>query len=228
MKEAKAEVLRYLGYRQQGLSPELDALIDSCLTECRSHARPKWVWRSFDPVITESGIQLAGTPLLLGGKDIRRHMGGCGKIAVMAAALGVEVDSLIRRWEGRDMTRAVILDACATQLIEEVCDRAQAELAAGAEQDGLAPGSRYSPGYGDLPLELQPLILEVLAAGKRIGLTCTPHLILLPRKSVTAFAGLFPKGGASRQPGGCDSCPMRDTCEFKRDGATNGCKKMVE
>lgn len=224
----KAEVLRYLGYRRQALSPELDALIDGCLADCRSHAKPKWVWRSFDPEITGAGVRLAGTPLLLEGKDIRRHVEGSRKIAVMAATLGVEVDSLIRRWEVRDMTRAVILDACATQLIEEACDRAQAELAAaGAEQEGLAAGSRFSPGYGDLPLELQPRVLEVLAAGKRIGLTCTPHLILLPRKSVTAFVGLFPKGNAPRRTSGCDGCALREECQFKKDGATNGCEKMV-
>ena len=50
--------------------------------------------------------------------------------------------------------------------------------------------SRYSPGYGDLPLELQREIIRVLDCGRTIGITLTESLLMQPSKSVTAVIGM--------------------------------------
>jgi len=227
MDQPKTEVLRYLGHRGQELAPELSALVDACMAECREAAKPLHLWQLFDVAVREDVVALAGTPLVLEGGDIRRHLEKAPKAAVMAATLGVGVDHLIRRWEYTDLTRSVILDACATQLIEEVCDQAEEEVEAEAARLGLHSNFRYSPGYGDLPLTVQPNLLAVLGAAKRIGLTCTESHILLPRKSVTALIGLLPPGEAAAPKGGCAACALRDSCKFKKDGGTDGCDRIV-
>ncbi len=46
----------------------------------------------------------------------------------MAATLGSEVDRKILYYEKVNMTKAVILDACATTAIEEYCDFIEDEV----------------------------------------------------------------------------------------------------
>ena len=57
---------------------------------------------------------------------------------------------------------------------------------------GLVPTRRYSPGYGDLPLSVQPALLDALDAGRRLGVTLTESLLMVPMKSVTAVVGIGP------------------------------------
>jgi cobalamin-dependent methionine synthase I len=49
---------------------------------------------------------------------------------------------------------------------------------------------RYSPGYGDLGIENNKGILDVLSAQRNIGLTITDSGIMIPRKSVVAIMGV--------------------------------------
>ncbi|MBR3258643.1 MAG: vitamin B12 dependent methionine synthase, partial [Eggerthellaceae bacterium] len=48
------------------------------------------------------------------------------------------------------------------------------------------------PGYGDLPLEVQPDLLGLLDASRRLGITLSDSLLMSPTKSVTAIVGLRP------------------------------------
>jgi len=214
MEQAKAEVLRYLGYRDQKLSPELDGVIAECMRVMREAASPFQTRMTFDIRFQTDGIHLENTEVTLPGKDIRRHLDGCKQAVLLAATLGAAADSLIRRWEVADITRSLILDACATQYIEQCCDELEEQVKQEASDRGLAITSRFSPGYGDLPLDMQPKLLAVLDAGRRIGLTCTERFILIPRKSVTALIGLGKD--IHERPGGCDRCPLKHTCSFTK------------
>ena len=49
---------------------------------------------------------------------------------------------------------------------------------------------RFSPGYGDLDLKYQPLILNELSALKHTGITLLENLMMTPSKSVTAIIGI--------------------------------------
>ncbi len=69
------------------------------------------------------------------------------------------VDDLIRRTQVRDMAMAVILDCGASLMIEEVCNIFQKQI--DAETDGYLT-SRFSPGYGDYPLEYQQIIVRYI------------------------------------------------------------------
>lgn len=189
MSDLKGEVLRYLGYRSGKVPAFIDGMIDGCLLDITKAAAPRRVIRTFDISLTQGdyGVQVEGTALVLPGADITAHLVGCRSVAIFAATLGVTVDNLIRMSESFNMTRAVILDAAGAGLIETVCDTVEREI---DEAHGGGITTRFSPGYGDLPLEIQPRLLDVLDAGRKIGLTCTDSHILLPRKSVTAIIGI--------------------------------------
>lgn len=217
MEQSKSEVLRYLGFSNQELSQELNNLIDECMAMMHEEVKPRHVCRTFGIDFKKTGIEVIGSILVLQGDDILSHLAGCSNVVLLAATLGVTADTLIRRYEGVDITRALILDACATQYIEEYCDHVEEELRNDATKCKLKLTPRFSPGYGDLPLNIQPEILAALDAEKRIGLTCTGNLILLPRKSVTALMGQGEHAIQSRKNcGNCKSCSKRDTCSFKR------------
>jgi cobalamin-dependent methionine synthase I len=49
---------------------------------------------------------------------------------------------------------------------------------------------RFSPGFGDLPLSLQPEILAITNARKNLSITLDEGCLMSPSKSVTAFAGI--------------------------------------
>jgi len=214
MEQAKAEVLRYLGYRNQKLSPELDGIIEECMRSMRETVSPFQTRMTFDIRVQTDGIHLENTGITLPGTDIRRHLDGCNQAVLLAVTLGTAADSLIRHWEAADITRSLVLDACATQYIEQLCDELEKQVKQEASDRGLAITPRFSPGYGDLPLDTQPKLLAVLDAGRRIGLTCTERFILIPRKSVTALIGLGKE--LHERPGGCESCPLQSTCGFTK------------
>ena len=49
---------------------------------------------------------------------------------------------------------------------------------------------RFSPGYGDLPIEIQKDIFRALDCPRRIGLTLNENLLMSPTKSVSAIIGI--------------------------------------
>ena len=81
---------------------------------------------------------------------------------LICATLGAEVDKLIRVSQITDMPRAVVINSLAAVAIEQVCDKIEEKLSA------IFPESyftfRYSPGYGDFPIELQKSFLSELDA----------------------------------------------------------------
>lgn len=222
--QAKEEVFRYLGRRGQEVPEALEEMVEACMTEMAQAARPRFVTGQYDIKKTEQGLLLEGAGLTLPGANIARHLSGCQEAILLAATLGVEADGLIRRWEPVDLTRSLVLDACATQQIEALCDQGEEELRAEAAKEGKQATGRYSPGYGDLPLSLQPKVLVALDAGRRIGLTCTDRWILLPRKSVTAVIG---RGeGMAPRAKGCENCPMGVSCPYRKEKQTGGCERV--
>lgn len=238
----KDEVLRYLGYRNQYLDQQTDGLIDECMEEMRSLIKAKHVYRLFDIDRKNEEIHLKETNLSLQGKDIKNHLKYSHQCILMAVTLGNNVDSKIRYYEKVSMTKALILDACATTAIEEICDEICLDIEKTINKENKALTSRFSPGYGDLPIDVQNIFLSVLGAQKAIGLTASSHSILIPRKSVTAVVGVIDaesieasnedlqsfKGKLrSSQNNSCSNCKFYDSCMFRREDGV-GCGAYSE
>lgn len=118
--------------------------------------------------------------------DLARYISGCNWLILFAATLGTAAATHYRAVSAVSVADALIFDACASAFIEHRCDAACAELA--KRHHGLT--GRFSPGYGDFSLSFQPVLLNLLQAGKRIGLTVTDSYMLIPEKSVTAVIGI--------------------------------------
>ena len=81
----------------------------------------------------------------------------------------------------------------------------------------LRPTWRFSPGYGDLPLETQGDFLRTVDAEKRLGVTLSPGGLCIPTKTVTAVIGLS-DSPVSKGKRGCAICRMAKTCQFRKKG----------
>ena len=213
----RVEAFRYMGQRGE-LTDALRRLAEECEARLLGAIVPRFVYAVFDLEFGE-GISIIGTPLALTGESIREHLGGCGKCVLMAATLGAGADSVIREFESTAVERAFVSDALASAAIEQVCDLVARELR--ERLGGYHLTWRFSPGYGDLPLAIQSDFLAVLNAQKRIGLTVTDDLILIPRKSVTAILGVSDTE-IPRVRRGCASCDLRERCEFRVRGERCG------
>ena len=83
-----------------------------------------------------------------------------------------------------------------------------------AKKQGYAPTWRFSPGYGNWPLEIQPELGKIIKT-EQIGLQVTENYLLFPRKSVTAIIGLMPGDQCLTTKRGCSSCSQKD-CQSRK------------
>ena len=221
LKIPKDEVLRYLGYKKQGIDEALNNLIDETIEECKTLIAPKFIHATYNTIIAEDGVRLEGTNLFLPGNDIREHLKNAGKTVLMAVTLGGNIQTKIVFYEKINLTKALIMDSCATTVVEEICDMLEEYIKEEALNEGLSITFRYSPGYGDLPITIQKDFLKTLNADKRIGLTASESHLLLPRKSVTAIIGLIPKTEEVKKRN-CAVCSNYKNCSFRREGIRCG------
>ena len=173
----RAEALRYMG--GHGVKPDdiTKALMDKAEEEILKICRPVY---TFTEIPKDSPV--------LGGEDIRKVIEKSEKVVLIAATLGIYVDKLIRKWQITDMAQAVVIDSMASVAIEQFMDKIELELS--KRYSGYYFTNRFSPGYGDYPLEKQKEIIKLLNTEKKLGLNLTESLMLNPTKSVTAVIGM--------------------------------------
>ncbi len=112
------------------------------------------------------------------------------------------------------MEKALVADSLASAAVEQVCEAAEEEIRAAIGNYGYT--WRFSPGYGDFPLDIQGEFLNALDAPKRIGVNVTDSLILIPRKSVTAVMGVS-ENEIPKSRRGCGNCKMKETCPYRKN-----------
>ena len=205
MTDVKEEALRYLGYRDHEPDEATAALIEKGYKELTDTVSPHTVHKL---VYKQDAVTL------LAGNDIERHLAASDRVIFLAATIGSAADKLIRTAEIQNMAYALVLDALASAMTEKLCDETEEQL---RSSYGGHFTWRYSPGYGDYPITLQPDIIRFLNADKLIGLTVTDSNILIPRKSVTAVIGISDHE-QEHSVRGCAGCSLRETCRYRKEG----------
>lgn len=215
----KKEALRYLGYGDNAPNEKISAVIDDCEKQLLNVIQVKFLYNIFDISVNKDGVQIYESNLVLTGKDIVNHLENCTKLAVMCCTLSFGADKLIRQYQVSDMTRAVISDSLSSAAIEQVCDYVEQEIK--LKYPNMYQTFRYSPGYGDLNINIQKDILDLLQAQKKIGLCTNESFILTPKKSVTAFIGMS-NNQIKQKSRGCQSCNLGEKCPFRKKGERCG------
>lgn len=179
------EILRYAMMPSTAPAPE-ELPLAECLAAACGAVRCRAVWRRYALGWQEDGLDLGFAMTV--SRDLRRHLEGCTEILLFACTAGSGMDRLINREKVVSPVRSLLMSAIGSQQVEGACDRLCKLLEAEYPDRELI--SRYSPGYGDLPLELQREIFTALDCERTIGVTLTESLLMQPSKSVTAVIGM--------------------------------------
>lgn len=211
---SKKEIYRYLGYGANEPDSAMRDMADEVLLELINAINPKSIYRLY-PCKTDGGNVFMGE-LHIKSKNLAGNLAQCDMAAVLAATLGIEADKLLKRHEAVNMAKAVVAQACGAACIEAYCNLVQEQIRLDAQEKSgrqLFIRPRFSPGYGDLPLDLQKDIFAALECTKRIGITLEQSLFMYPTKSVTAFIG-FTQNPMNCHIERCGRCEKTD-CEFR-------------
>ncbi len=179
------EILRYAMLPSFAPRPE-ELPLKECLEAAKGAVQCRAVWCRY-PVIRD------GEELDLGfartdSRDLMAHLAGCGEILLFACTAGAEMDRRIGRAKIGSPAKGLLMHAIGAQQVEGGCDKLCSRLAELFPDRQLT--SRFSPGYGDLPLAMQRDVMEALDCGRTVGITLTDSLLMTPSKSVTAIIGM--------------------------------------
>lgn len=206
------EILRYAACKTP--DSQTLSLLNECLLELNQSARYK-VSYTLLPVAIEGDICDFGA-LKVQSANLCKRLDGCKSAVVFVASAGMQMDRLITKYAQIQPSKALLLGAIGTALVESLCDEFCADIAA---EYGVFCKERFSPGYGDCPLGVQADILRVTDALKKLGVGLNSSFLLSPSKTVTAFLGLqtAKDGGryeANKQK--CLSC-KQEICAFRSE-----------
>ena len=177
---SKKEISRYAGNLHD------ENLINECLAELSDKLVYNVCYQKF-PVNKQDNKLYLGFAQT-NSADLAKNLDGCDGILLFAATVGIEIDRLIIKYSKISPVKALIFQAIGAERIEKLCDQFCKDM---SKEEKLKP--RFSPGYGDLPIDLQKEIFAALDCGKNIGLTLNDSMLMSPTKSVTAIVGIVSK-----------------------------------
>lgn len=172
----QSSVYRYLGVREP--SEALRSQVEQICLQAQKEASFRVCYCSLPLSINGSVVTLGELPPLCSQK-LADNLSGTDRAVLFCATCGAYFDRKINACKLLP-SEAVIWDAVGTAAIEQLCDDFCEQM------HTVRP--RFSPGYGDLPLQTQRQLLEWLNASKLLGIGLTDSLLMTPTKSVTAIA----------------------------------------
>ncbi len=210
----KKEALRYMGFGRNTPDERTVSMMEECIKEVEDIAQPRHIYRRFDlKITTDDYIEAAG--LRFHSRNLSKNLTGCREIIFFAATLGNGVDMLMNRYSRLSISKAAVLQAVGAAAIEAYCNQCQKAIEQKLSGEGLYLRPRFSPGYGDLPLTIQPDFLRVIDAAKTVGIILSEGGVMLPEKSVTAVMGISSENSRCHIDG-CEICGKKD-CAYRRE-----------
>ena len=184
----KSEIYRYLGYKDgMTVTDEVESLIDEILQNVLAGSVPKVCYKRFD-VTVQDRVDFGF--LSVKSRDLTINLTGCREAIIFAATIGIYTDRQIQKEAILSQAKACIYQAVGATVIEAVCDDFNEWIRCEEMTKGNTLKPRYSPGYGDVSLEIQKDICRELNCAKMAGITLTDSMLMIPEKSVTAIIGI--------------------------------------
>ena len=179
------EVLKYLRTASGVEDAALLALIENCKREAYACTAPRTIYEIFPCTVTQDCTEIAG--IRFESVRLAQNLRGCKKVVAFAATLGTGADRMLRSAGAESTAEVMVYQAVFAAMVEEVCDDLEESIKT-AHHCSLR--RRYSPGYFDLKLETQKDFFKLMDITKRIGVTLSENMLMIPSKSVTAFIGV--------------------------------------
>jgi hypothetical protein len=183
---SKNEILKYA--RCNKATPETDELFEICLSEIKDKLTYKICYTILPLQVSDTFCDF--DVFKVNSKKLSENLKGCKRAIIFAATTGIEADRLILKYGALSLSKALMLQAIGTAQAEALCDSFCKDMESELQ---TKLRKRFSPGYGDLSLEVQKDIFALLEPTKRIGVSLSDQMIMTPTKSVTAIAGICEK-----------------------------------
>lgn len=206
----KKEVLRYMAGSKMELSDDLSILIDYTIQKCIDNIKPRLLYGRYSLINENNGFLLKGTDIILSGNLANQRLKDATEILVIIATLTNTSERMLT--SSTSMLDKLALDATLTAMLESYLDEIEDDFRIKVKDEGYILGDRFSCGYGDLDLGIQPSIIRLLQAEKLIGVCVNESLMLIPNKSVTAFCSIGKKDFKKN-----DICNCKIDCRFRRN-----------
>lgn len=195
-------IKRYLKHHKGKLSEEWENEISSCLEEALELSLPMHVKKPYR-IRTSNGVDFIDIPLKVDSIALKECLQEQETTWVVICTIGFQIQRKINRYMITNPTKGVILDACASAVIEAYAEILNEEIHGGFR--------RFSPGYGDFDLSYQKTFARLLDAEKTIGIYISPAGLMIPEKSILFLLG----GGKKQSLGGFKGCKDCEKCEFE-------------
>lgn len=186
--KAITTALRYMRVPPDKHNDELILTVQNAFAKLQEFITPRFLWGRFHVLHIDGGIQLEDT--IIHSRDISRLTSRGDECILIAATLGHEADRQIAIAQKKNMLEGLALDSCASVIIDSCIDSFIQNEIVPSLRENERMTHRFSPGYGDLSMNVTEDIIAILDAAKRIGLSVTRSLMMSPVKSVTAIAGI--------------------------------------
>lgn len=177
------EILRYAGCLESG--DATSALMRDALCEAEPFLSYKLCYAELP--LSLSGVECDFGSFRIKSSSLSKNLSGCKSVIIFAATIGIPFDRLIARYSRLSPSRAVMLQAIGSERIEALCEVFCRELQVELKKK-LRP--RFSPGYGDVSLDVQRDIFSLLDVSKNLSVYLNDSMLMSPSKSVTAFVGI--------------------------------------
>jgi len=195
LKVPRHKILKRLGYhrRQNEISQRMMTEIDQWITDAADHIHLKATTCIGDIRIDQGNgtVALEQSDIVFESPKFTRFLGKADQLLMMGITGGQAIADKIKQLQDeKRMTGAVIMDAAASEIVDEGFDWLMAlfnkELVRERKTLKL---KRFSAGYGDFDIRFQADIYHLLKM-ETLGVAITDTCILMPEKSVTAFCGI--------------------------------------
>ena len=201
-----AEILRYAGAKEA--SGEISQLMSDCIKEVENALSYKVCYCDFPNTLSSNNSLPFWVDIE--SNTLKENLSKCRGFVIFAATVGIHLDRLIAKYGRVSPSKALMFQAIGAERIEALCDEFENFIK--KEYGHIVP--RFSPGYGDLSLDLQSDFFRILQPENKIGLTLNKSMLMSPSKSVTAIIGIT-DNCSNIQKHSCSNC-LKTNCSFRR------------
>ncbi|MFA7073695.1 MAG: hypothetical protein WC234_00735 [Endomicrobiaceae bacterium] len=169
------------------IADNIKASIVESIEFAKKLLKPKYAVSFAEKKIKDDKIFLDN--FIIDSSDVSKLLDGSETVCGVAATIGNSIDDKIDLLlKEKKLALSYIYDAIGSVAIEELMDNI-CEDVQNKSNGNIKATRRFSPGYGDWPINHQKEFLKWLGAEK-IGIVLSESCQMFPRKSVSAIFGL--------------------------------------
>lgn len=192
----RKQILKNLSYEDETADKITLEKISDCEILVMKNIHPRYMGKCFNLRSENDRVYLVdnqtkGNELKLSGEKILSELYYCEKAVLFCITLSGDIDMEIGLIEKQDIEKAIMLDAVASAALEDYCDIVEKDVS--AKYPDYQITYRFSPAYGDMPVNTNSDFVAMLDAERRIGVSVSESGKFTPRYSIAAILGLKKK-----------------------------------